>query len=59
MMLHLLRVLPEDILTRDDLYIGLTYFFKNNHFWRFDDAKVKADGPNQVTATRHWFGCNN
>jgi hypothetical protein len=38
----------------------MTYFFKKNQFWRFDDESVKTEeGYPPQSVTKFWLGCDN
>ena len=39
------------------LFSGITYFFKNGHFWRFDDYMVITDTEIPLKIAPHWFDC--
>jgi len=36
---------------------GVTYFFKKDKFWRFDDYLVITDSEIPLNTARHWFHC--
>ena len=37
--------------------LGVTYFFKNDKFWRFDDHMVITDSELPMETAAHWFQC--
>ena len=39
------------------LSIGRTYFFKNGHYWRFNDTVVRTERDYPQQASPHWLGC--
>ena len=36
---------------------GVTYFFKNDKFWRFDDHMVITESELPMETAAHWFQC--
>ena len=39
------------------IFSGITYFFKNGHFWRFDDYMVITATEIPLKIAPHWFDC--
>ena len=36
---------------------GNTYFFKDRHFWRFDDLRMEVADPTPTLVSQHWMRC--
>ena len=39
------------------LLLGITYFFKEDRYWRFDDYMVITDSEIPLKIGPHWFDC--
>lgn len=40
-----------------NFFLGVTYFFKDDQYWTFDNNRVIATSDSPRSATREWFGC--
>lgn len=44
-------------LTMHDAVLGLTYFFKDRKYWRFNDYMVITESEVPQDSASIWFGC--